>query len=265
MILKILYITIFLIFLYFFIFIVYGIYVYKKIKSYEKKNKTKVIFICDKYWKDRFFSLIKLFFYNKYICETDDYYIIRNILIDCEHNNIKKLDIILETYGGIAIYNNKLINFLLEFKENGGEINIHIPFYAQSAGTMIALCGNVIYMDNYAIMSPTDPIINIDGNNISIDALNKLFNIKKSNKSLNNILSDDLFLKTIDYKKIYDENLELLGRILINKKKLVEIFGSGKYSHDRIFTKNFLLEQGLNIKDENNDIVKIYLYLSKLF
>ena len=43
-----------------------------------------------------------------------------------------------------------------------GFINIYIPRYCYSGGSMVALCGDNIYMNNYSLLSPVDPQISFD-------------------------------------------------------------------------------------------------------
>ena len=65
-------------------------------------------------------------------------------------NQNKNLNIILHTEGGESDVPDTLSNLLYERK---GLVKIHIPSYAYSSGTMIALAGDEIYMNWYSTWS----------------------------------------------------------------------------------------------------------------
>ena len=65
-----------------------------------------------------------------------------------------KLIIILETTGGYIEVVERLYNV---FRHHYKHVEFIIPNYAYSAGTVLALSGDEIYMDYYSVLGPIDP------------------------------------------------------------------------------------------------------------
>jgi len=83
-------------------------------------------------------------------------------LCDGNRNKKNKLSVILETTGG---YIEVVERIYAVFRKHYKEINYIIPNYAYSAGTVLALSGDNIYMDYYSVLGPIDPQIQgPDGN-----------------------------------------------------------------------------------------------------
>ncbi len=66
----------------------------------------------------------------------------------------KKLIVILETTGGYMETVERLVSVM---RKNYKHVSFIIPDYAYSAGTVLALSGNSIYMDYYSVLGPIDP------------------------------------------------------------------------------------------------------------
>lgn len=221
----------------------------KNIKDYEKKYDTRVIFIVDEFWMNKYIDLIKTIKNN--IIDINDSSRFQDILNDVITKNIKKLDIYIQSNGGYVKDNDVIVNNLINYD---GIINTYIPKFAYSAACLISLCGNNIYMNETAVLGPTDPITEIKGNSVSVQSLLKF----KKQKKVKNI-DETLLIQINDLEKIYNENLIILGRIFLKKhnadpnknKNLIKIFGSGNYSHESPFTKKFLISNGLNIENNN--------------
>lgn len=65
-----------------------------------------------------------------------------------------KLTVILETTGGYIEVVERMVNV---FRRHYTHVNFVIPNWAYSAGTVLALSGDEIYMDYYSILGPIDP------------------------------------------------------------------------------------------------------------
>lgn len=65
-----------------------------------------------------------------------------------------KLVVILETTGGSIETVKRLVDVM---RRHYDEVSFIIPSYAYSAGTVLALSGDHIYMDYYSILGPIDP------------------------------------------------------------------------------------------------------------
>ena len=66
----------------------------------------------------------------------------------------QKLVFILETSGGYAEQARRISDTL---RHHYLEVDFLIPSHAMSAGTILALSGNAIWMDNYSVLGPIDP------------------------------------------------------------------------------------------------------------
>jgi ClpP class serine protease len=65
----------------------------------------------------------------------------------------KGIDLILHTFGGLSMYGEQIARAL---KDHRGHKSIFIPYYAFSAGTIIALSGNDIHLSGNATLGPID-------------------------------------------------------------------------------------------------------------
>ncbi|MDN5614222.1 MAG: ATP-dependent Clp protease proteolytic subunit [Staphylococcus equorum] len=71
------------------------------------------------------------------------------------------LVVILETPGGSVEVVEKIVNV---FRANYSHVKFIVPGFAFSAGTVLVLSGDEIYMDNFSVLGPIDPqIMNSDG------------------------------------------------------------------------------------------------------
>lgn len=84
-------------------------------------------------------------------------------IVDREKNKRKenKLTVILETSGGYIEVAERIHKV---FRHHFNEVDFIIPNFAYSAGTVLALSGDNIYMDYYSVLGPIDPqVMNKDG------------------------------------------------------------------------------------------------------
>jgi hypothetical protein len=182
---------------------------------------------------------------------------------DCKLNNI---NVILDTYGGEIMSNDILLNFILDSKI---KITSYVIKKSQSAGTLLALISDKLYINSEAILSPTDPQITIDDETYSVKSIIDMC----TQKNIDNI-SDKYLLSYFENKKLHYENIEMMTKLLdkkyrknISKQKKSEILyemTSGDYSHHRPLSGIYLnkyLEVYLNIPKSINQLYDIYKYL----
>src|SRR5690606_24230974 len=66
------------------------------------------------------------------------------------------LVVLIETTGGYI----EVVERIYEvFRKNYNKVNFVVPNYAYSAGTVLVLSGDEIYMDYYSVLGPIDPQI----------------------------------------------------------------------------------------------------------
>lgn len=68
----------------------------------------------------------------------------------------EKLLVMITTNGGDALTVERIVNI---FREHYSEVNFIVPDYAYSAGTILCMSGDNIYMDYYSALGPIDPQI----------------------------------------------------------------------------------------------------------
>ena len=68
--------------------------------------------------------------------------------------NTKNLTVLLETTGGFIEVVERIYNVIRKHYEH---VNFIVPNYAYSAGTVLVLSGDEIYMDYYSVLGPIDP------------------------------------------------------------------------------------------------------------
>jgi Serine dehydrogenase proteinase. len=107
--------------------------IYLAIKSYEEENPNKkLLFITNNTELTELHPQI----YNN----NDSFSLIR----DMHLYKSKDIELVLHTCGGSSYHVKHIMTILLKYKLKKSKINVTIPFYAFSARTVIASCGNVI-------------------------------------------------------------------------------------------------------------------------
>jgi hypothetical protein len=82
--------------------------------------------------------------------------IVRSAVEEINESRRDDLTVILETDGG-SIEVVERIADILRFHYPKGDINFIVPDRAMSAGTVLVMCGDNIYMDYYSVLGPVDP------------------------------------------------------------------------------------------------------------
>jgi hypothetical protein len=230
-------------------------------KIYLLKNKllsNNCIIIWNKPYRTFINNTILLIF--EYICNglifDMDYH--DDIIKKIKNNNVN--NIILDTIGGDVSSSDILIDCILTSKL---KLTIHVPRKAQSAGTLLAFSANTLYIDKNAYLGPTDPQISFEGTTYSIKSFMELCDNKDTN-----FITDKYLLSYYENKKLYDENIKLITKLLENKFKkntnkldrnnLIYDLTSGTKSHHMPFSGLYLSKYlNINLCLPNN-IVNIF-------
>lgn len=75
-------------------------------------------------------------------------------LYDDENKRPKNLTVLLETTGGYIEVVERIYNVFRRFYNH---VNFIVPNFAYSAGTVLVLSGDEIYLDYYSVLGPIDP------------------------------------------------------------------------------------------------------------
>ena len=96
-------------------------------------------------------------------------------MIDSVENDATQLDILIATPGGVC---EQVAKFVRRMRSRFEDVAFIIPHMALSAGTIWALSGNEIFMDERAFIGPIDPQVQgKDGRYIPVQALFTLIDI----------------------------------------------------------------------------------------
>lgn len=152
-------------------------------------------------------------------------YHLNNLIIDLnpEKKDEKKLSVLLTTGGGSATACERFVGIFRHFYS---EVNFLIPDYAFSAGTILTMSGDNIFMDYLSVLGPIDPQVRTkDGHYVAalgyLDKINDLLQRAKDN-SLSN--AEFLILKDFDladlrsYEQAKELTIDLLNRWLVKYK-----------------------------------------------
>lgn len=151
--------------------------------------------------------------------------VIKNSIEDIK-NKGKSLLVILETDGG-SIETTERISDVFRHHYAHGDVSFLVPNFAMSAGTILVMSGDKIFMDYYSVLGPIDPqITNASGK--PVPALGYLEKYKeyvaKSNKGGLSQAELAFFLDKFDPAELHwleqarEHSVDLLKRWLVNYK-----------------------------------------------
>jgi len=224
------------------------------VREYEDNNNCKLIIIID---SDIINSKDIEEKHSDIIINIDNDIKFLEVIYKLNKYKLNKLEIIIHTIGGYIKSSNIIHTILFN---NNLNTRAYIPIIGYSAGTLLSLSCKKIYMNKYALLSPTDPQIVINTNDITYKVSCADFSKVKTKKS-------NLILNKLQNEKNHNENLEYINNILdkkniYNKDYLIKLLASGDYSHEKPITKQILNKNGLNIKkipDTINNIFDTFL------
>ena len=106
---------------------------------------------------ERRFEADVLAFSGPLLSGTDD--VLRDV-VESHEPKSEKLCVVLTTPGGYIDVVHRIVDL---FRHHYAHVEFVIPNYAFSAGTILAMSGDAIWMDYYSRLGPIDPQIEIDG------------------------------------------------------------------------------------------------------
>jgi len=152
------------------------------------------------------------------------------------------IDLILHTPGGMVLAAMQIARAL---NAHPSKVTVHVPVYAMSGGTLIALAADEIVMDTFSVLGPIDPQI------VGLPAAS--FVELKHQKPAAEVNDISLVLASMSEKAINQVKAgaqELLGDKLPNDraKELAEKLAGGQWTHDYGLTEKEARSLGLNVK-----------------
>jgi len=154
----------------------------------------------------------------------------------------RPIDLVLHTPGGMVLAAMQIARAL---KAHRGKVTVHVPVYAMSGGTLLALAANEITMGTFSVLGPIDPQL------VGLPAAG--FVEVKAQKPIAEVSDITLLLAGMGEKAISQVKrgaLELIGdRMPSDKSKaLVDKLAGGQWTHDYALTQSEALALGLDVK-----------------
>lgn len=154
--------------------------------------------------------------------------LIRDQIEDIKNKNDKLL-VILETYGGSIEAAERIADLFRHHYASPKEVFFLIPNYAMSAGTVLVMSGDKIFMDYYSILGPIDPQVKSRSKgDIYVPALGYLekYNdfVKRSQAGKLTALEIAFFVQKFDpaelhqFEQARDLSIDLLKKWLVTYK-----------------------------------------------
>jgi hypothetical protein len=94
----------------------------------------------------------------------------------------KKLTVLVETPGGYIETVERIVSV---FRKHYDIVEYVVPNYAYSAGTVLVLSGDELYMDYYSVLGPIDPQINAEEGNHSLPGMGYLAKFEELTAKIN--------------------------------------------------------------------------------
>lgn len=121
----------------------------KLIAQLEKKRGSRVILLVHRQETMSFLGFPVL----RYISIEDSEEVVR--AVQMTDPNLP-LDLVLHTPGGLVLASYQIAHAI---KHRPGKVTVHVPHFAMSGGTLIALAADEIVMGDHAMLGPVDPQI----------------------------------------------------------------------------------------------------------
>jgi len=207
----------------------------RQIARIEKERGSRVITMIHRQETRRFFSIPV-----SRMIDLEDAQQIIPAIQQTPHD--KPIDLVLHTPGGILLAAMQIARAL---KAHPSKVTVHVPVYAMSGGTLLALAAGEIVMDSFSVLGPIDPqIMGVPAASV-VDV--------KSQKPAGDINDLTLVLANISEKALKQVKagaLELIGNRLASAQaeSLVEKLAGGQWTHDYALTAREAAELGLNVK-----------------
>jgi ClpP class serine protease len=136
------------------------------------------------------------------------------------------IDLVLHTPGGLVLASYQIAHAI---KHRPGKVTVHVPHYAMSGGTLIALAADEIVMGDHAVLGPVDPQIG----EYPAASLVKLVQTKPLAD-----IDDRTWILADVGRKAMDQLLEHLKQLLAEHfpperaEELARTMSEGRWTHD---------------------------------
>lgn len=221
----------------------------KLIEKLEKKRGSRVILLVHRQETMSFLGFPVL----RYINIEDSEEIIR--AVQMTDPNIP-IDLVLHTPGGLVLASYQIAHAI---KHRPGRVTVHVPHYAMSGGTLIALAADEIVMGDHAVLGPVDPQIG----EYPAASLVKLVETKPISD-----IDDRTWILADIGRKALDQLREHLKELLVEHfspqkaEELARTMTEGRWTHDFPITFEEAQALGLRVSrgipDELYQLMSLY-------
>ena len=219
----------------------------KLIAALEKKRGSRVILLIH---RQETMSLLGFPVF-RFITIEDSEEVIRAIQMTDPHIPI---DLVLHTPGGLVLASYQIAHAI---KYRPGKVTVHVPHFAMSGGTLIALAADEIVMGDHAMLGPVDPQIG----EYPAASLVKLVQAKPIAD-----IDDRTWILADMGKKAMDQLREHLKELLAEHfsperaEELARTMTEGRWTHD--FPITFEEAQGLGLQATKGLSDELYQLMS---
>lgn len=155
--------------------------------------------------------------------------------------NGKDFNLVLNTGGGQVFSAQLLADAMSKYK---GKIEIYVPKYSMSGGTLLSFAGTNIHMTEYSSLGMLDAQIGNFMTSGSAEGWNEVVKLKKE-KALDNSILHARVGKQVT-KSLQDTIYNLVKTKTSNPRNVVDFFTSGEREHIYQVKKQDLIKMGFN-------------------
>lgn len=158
------------------------------------------------------------------------------------------IDLIVHTPGGLVLAADQIAHAL---RRHPGKVTVHVPHYAMSGGTLLALAADEILMDRDAVLGPVDPQLGVFPRGFwPAASVLAALETENPNRDDQTLMLGDMARKAL--AQVHDTVLELVapGRTLEEAERLAATLSDGRWTHDYPIRLEAARELGLPVSDK---------------
>lgn len=210
------------------------------IRAIETKNKSRVVTMIH---RQETLSLLGLPLV-RYIDIEDSERVLRAIHLTPEGMPIQ---LVLHTPGGTVLAAEQIAHAL---GRHTGKVQVLVPHYAMSGGTLVALAADEIVMDPNAVLGPVDPQLGNPLQAFPAASILAALETPNANRDDSTLILGDVARKALDQIRTSVKNL--LSKHVSEEKatELAKLLSEGRWTHDFPIDYTQAKEMGLPVTDQ---------------
>jgi ClpP class serine protease len=219
------------------------------IAKIEKQRGSRVILLVH---RQETMSLLGFPFF-RYIDVNDSEEVIRAIHMT---DSDVPLDLMLHTPGGLVLASLQIARAI---SKHPAKVTVHVPHYAMSGGTLIALAADEVVMCEHAVLGPVDPQL---GEYPAVSLLSAVERKPVAELDDRTLILADIAEKSI--RQVRESVRDLLAKSYPEEKaeELSKVLSEGIWTHDHPISCEEARELGLKISTE---MPKEFLQLMSMY